>query len=83
MISEDIKLFFKSRIDNVTEFLSGFGDDSFEEREETTGDIKFGGAEGSFGGFFIGSCKERNYVLVFGFCFELLVVVLLANGVEV
>ena len=65
-VSKDIELFFEGRVDDVTEFLSGFGDDSFEEREETTSDIKFGGAKSSFGGFFIRNCKDGDWSSTFG-----------------
>ena len=76
-ISKDIKLFFESGVDDVTEFLGGFGDDSLEESEEVTGFVKFCRAEGSFGRFFIGDCKDGHY----GLGFELLVVVFLADVV--
>ena len=36
MISKDIELFLEGRVDDVTEFLSGFGDDSFEKSKEVT-----------------------------------------------
>ena len=76
-VSKDIELFFESRIDDVTEFLSGFGDNSFEEGEEATGDFEFGGAEGSFGGFFVRDCEDRDWSSTF----ELLDIVFLADVV--
>ena len=76
-VSKDVELFFESRIDDVTEFLSGFGDNSFEEGEEATGDLEFCGAEGSFGGFFVRDCEDRDWSSTF----ELLDVVFLANVV--
>ena len=74
-VPKDIELFLESRIDDVTEFLGGFGDDSFKKREEATCDLEFCGAEGSFSGFFVGDCEDRDWSSTFG----LLDVVLLAN----
>ena len=74
-ISKDIELFFEDGIDDVTEFLSGFDDDSFEEGEEATGDFEFGGAEGSFSGLFVRDSEDRDWPSTFG----LLDVVFLAN----
>ena len=79
MISKDIKLLLEGRVDDVTEFLSGFGDDSFEESKEVTGFVKFCRAEGGFGRFFIRGCEEGDWP----FTFELMVVVLLANLIKV
>ena len=74
-ISKDIELFLKGRVDDVTEFLGGFGDDFLEEGEEATGDIKFMRAEGYSGRFLIRDGKDGNFVLAF----DLLVVVFLAD----
>ena len=79
MISEDVELFLEGRIDDVTEFLSSFGDDSFEEREEMTGFVKFYRAKGGSGGFFIGDCEDGDWP----FTFELVIVVLFADLIEV
>ena len=76
-ISKDIELFLESRIDDVTEFLGGFGDDSFEEGKEATSDLEFCGTEGSFGGFFVRDCEDRDWSSTFG----LLNIVFLANVV--
>ena len=65
-ISKDIELFLESGIDDVTEFLGSFGNNSFKEGEEATGDLKFCGAEGSFGGFFVRDCEDRDWSATFG-----------------
>ena len=61
----------------MTEFLSGFGDNSLEEGEEATGNIKFTGAKGGSSGFFIRDCKDGHYGLGFG----LLIIMFLADVV--
>ena len=74
-VSKDIELFLEGRVDDAAEFLSSFGDDFFEEGEEATGDIKFMGAEGYSGRFFVRDGKDGNFVLAF----DLLIIVLLAD----
>ena len=78
-ISEDIELLLEGGIDDVTEFLGGFGDNSFEKSEEATGFVKFCRAEGGFGRFFVGGCEDGDGP----FTFELVVVVLFTNLIKV
>ena len=79
MISKDIELFLEGRVDDVTKFLGGFGDDSFKESEEMTGFVKFYRAKGGSGGFFIRDCEDGDWP----FTFELVIVVLFADLIKV
>ena len=63
----------------MAKFLSGFDDDSFEEGKEMTSLVKFYGAEGGSGGFFVGDCEDGDWP----FTFELVVVILFTNLIKV
>ena len=78
-VSKYIELLLEGRVDDVTKFLSGFGDDSFEEGKEMTSFVKFYRAEGGSGGFFVGGGENGDWP----FTFELVVVMLFADLIEV